>query len=66
MLRDRLLQVKGFSVLPLPYWELRSKKAAGPDVMLPWLQQLLVEAAARAQQGGEEDSVGVIQGHSVV
>lgn len=46
MLRDRLLGVKGFSVLCLAYWDIQTQKQAGDKAMLAWMEGLLVKAAA--------------------
>lgn len=46
VLRDRLLGVKGFSVLCLAYWDIQTQKQAGDKAMLAWMEGLLVEAAA--------------------
>lgn len=45
VLRDRLLEVSGFSVLPLAYWEWRQRP---DDARTSWLEQKLVEAAYRS------------------
>jgi hypothetical protein len=46
VLRDRLLEVKGFAVLCLPYWDIEQQKQAGGKAMLAWMEGLLVKAAA--------------------
>lgn len=48
VLRDRLLEVKGFAVLPLPYWEIQQQRDAGVKARLHWLEKLLRQAAATA------------------
>jgi hypothetical protein len=44
VLRDRLLEVSGFSVLPLAYWEWKDRPK---DTGASWLEAKLVQAAAR-------------------
>lgn len=48
VLRDRLLEVKGFSVLSIPYWEWQAQKQ---EDLLQWLERRLVQAAASPPRG---------------
>lgn len=50
VLRDRLLGVNGFAVLPLPYWEIPEQVAAGKAGRL-WLEKRLRQAAATPPRG---------------
>jgi hypothetical protein len=46
VLRDRLLEISGFAVLPLSYKELEGRRG-GTEADMRWLEEQLVQAAMR-------------------